>query len=114
MAAVCLSYNPQLLVCSAVRIIFLVVVSAEIIMSRCVALCLVLGLVAVSGASAATWQAYSPSAQALVREVVSTLKVRYATRLYPKLLMPSSLELMARSEAFASFQGGGKRLSEDP
>jgi len=70
------------------------IVSAEIIMSRCVALCLVLGLVAVSGASAATRQAYSPSAQALVREVVSTLKVRHAILLCLDLFMPSSLDLI--------------------
>ncbi len=59
-------------------------------MSRCVAFCLVLGLMAVSGASAATRQAYSPSAQALVREVVSTLKVRFGDSPCPGSLMPSS------------------------
>ena len=64
--------------CSVFRTILLVIDSAKIIMLRCVALCLVLGMLAVSGASAATRQAYSPSAQALVREVVSTLKVRSA------------------------------------
>ncbi len=44
-------------------------------MSRCIAICLVLGLVAVGGANAATRQAYTPDAQTLIQEVVSTLKV---------------------------------------
>ena len=62
-------------VCFAFHNTLFVSSSAEI-MSRCAAVCLILGLVAVGGASAATRQAYTPSAQALVREVVSTLKVR--------------------------------------